>query len=354
MIPGFANIVGLFSKDLGIDLGTANTLVCVQGQGIVFSEPSVVAVKKGTSEILMTQEGPAVGDRAKEMLGRTPGDYVVVRPMKNGVIADFEITEMMLRYFIERVHGRTWMSRPRVVVSVPSGITAVERRAVRHAAERAGARLVKLIPEPLAAAIGAGLPVIEPTASMIVDVGGGTTEVAVISLAGIVTSNSLRAAGDRMDEAIIAHLRRTYNLLVGEATAERVKIQIGSAAPLEEEMSMEVKGMDQVAGLPRKITVSSEEIREAIREPIEQIVGSVRETLESTPPELAADLVDRGMTLCGGGSLIRGMDKVLEEAIGLPVKRAEDPMTCVARGTVIYLDGMTRQWKRFFANDADL
>ncbi|MFH1021882.1 MAG: rod shape-determining protein [Planctomycetota bacterium] len=331
-------LVGMFSIDMGIDLGTATSLVCVRGQGIVLCEPSVVAVKKGTNKVLMAGSEPAVGNIAKEMLGKTPGNIVAIRPMKDGVIADFDITEAMLSYFIHKVHKRSWGVRPRVVIAIPSGITAVERRAVVNSAERAGAREVYLIEEPMAAAIGVGMPITEPIGNMIVDIGGGTAEVAVISLAGIVTSESIRVAGDEMDDAIVQYMKRTYNLMIGERTAERIKIEIGSAFPLEKELTMVVKGRDLIAGLPRQATINSEEIREALKEPVNAIVEAVKFTLERTPPELAADLVDRGIIMAGGSSLLRGMDKVISKETGLPVKVADDPITAVARGTGVVLE----------------
>ena len=324
-------MTGVFSIDMGVDLGTANTLVCIQGRGVVIAEPSVVAVRKGTNTVLL--DGEAVGQRAKEMLGKTPGNIIAVRPLKDGVIADFEVAEAMLRYFIQRVHKRKWGVRPRVVVAIPSGITAVERRAVINSAERAGARRVFLIDEPLAAGIGAGLPITDPTGCMIVDIGGGTTEVAVLSMAGIVTCQSIRVAGDELDEAIIHHLRKNYNLQIGELTAERIKLAAGSAAPLEEEFQIEVKGRDLVAGLPRKTLISTEEVREAMREPLGIIIDAIKSTLEKTDPELAGDIVERGITLAGGGALLGGLDQRIEKEIGLPVTIAEDPLTCVARGT---------------------
>ena len=328
---GFNNISGMFSNDMGIDLGTASTLVYVKGQGIVLCEPSVVAIEKGTNHVL------AVGEEAKRMLGRTPGSIVAIRPMKDGVIADFEITEAMLRYFINKVHNRRVLVRPRMVIAIPSGITEVEKRAVKDSAERAGAREVYLVEEPIAAAIGVGLPIQEPAGNMIIDVGGGTTEMAVVSLSDIVYSKSIRIGGDEMDDAIIQHLRKTYNLMIGERTAEEVKIKIGSAYPLEEEMTMEVRGRDLVAGLPKTVTISSEEVREALAEPIAAIVEAVRITLERTPPELSADLIERGMVLAGGGGLLRGLDKLLSEQTGLPVHIAEDPITAVALGTGMVL-----------------
>ncbi len=322
----FNGLLGLFSNDIGIDLGTANTLVYVKDQGIVLREPSVVAVRSGTSQVL------AVGDEAKRMLGRTPGNIVAVRPLKDGVIADFEMTESMLRHFITKVHNRKWV-RPRVVIAVPSGITEVEKRAVKESAAHAGAREVYLIEEPMAAAIGVGLPVQDAAGNMIIDIGGGTTEVALISLSGIVLSRSVRVAGDELDEAIAYYVKRAYNLMIGERTAEEIKIKIGSAYPVEKETSMEVKGRDLVAGLPKTLTITSQEVREALLEPISTIVESVRVTLERCPPELSADLVDRGLVLAGGGALLRGLDKLLQEETGLPVHVAEDPLSAVAEGT---------------------
>ena len=323
---------GMFSSDIGIDLGTANTLVYVKDQGIVLREPSVVAIQAGTNRVL------AVGDEAKKMLGRTPGSIVAIRPLKAGVIADFEITEAMLRYFMRKVHGRKWV-RPRVIVAVPSGITEVEKRAVKDSASHAGAREVYLIEEPMAAAIGVGLPVQEPAGNMIVDIGGGTTEVALISLAGIVFSRSVRVGGDEMDEAIVQYMKRVYNLMIGERTAEEIKIRIGSACLVEgeSETTMEVKGRDLVAGLPKTLSISSQEIREALHEPVTTIVDAVRQTLERCPPELAADLVDRGVVMAGGGSLLRGIDVLLSEQTGLPVHRADDPLSAVAEGTGVVL-----------------
>jgi rod shape-determining protein MreB len=322
----FNGLLGLFSNDIGIDLGTANTLVFVKDQGIVLREPSVVAVRSGTSQVL------AVGDEAKRMLGRTPGNIVAVRPLKDGVIADFEMTESMLRHFITKVNSRKWV-RPRVVIAVPSGITEVEKRAVKESAAHAGAREVYLIEEPMAAAIGVGLPVQDAAGNMIIDIGGGTTEVALISLSGIVFSRSVRVAGDELDEAIAGYMKRAYNLMIGERTAEEIKIKIGSAYPMEKEVAMEVKGRDLVAGLPKTLTITSQEVREALLEPISTIVESVRVTLERCPPELSADLVDRGLVLAGGGALLRGLDKLLQEETGLPVHIAEDPLSAVAEGT---------------------
>lgn len=325
-------VLGVFSNDIGIDLGTATTLVYVKGQGVVLCEPSVVAIDRNTNQVL------AVGEEAKRMLGRTPGNIVAIRPMKDGVIADFDITEAMLRYFIRKVHRRRPLVTPRVVIAVPSGITEVEKRAVKDSAERAGARSpVFLVEEPIAAAIGVGLPIHEPCGNMVVDIGGGTTEIAVISLAGIVFAKSIRIGGDECDEAIISHLKKTYNLMIGERTAEEVKIKIGSAYPLEEETTMEVRGRDILAGLPKTITVSSEEIREALSEAVSQILEAIRITLERTPPELSADLISRGLILAGGGALLRGLDKLISEETGLPVHIADDPLTAVALGTGRYL-----------------
>ncbi len=327
----FSWLLGYFSNDIGIDLGTANTLVYVKDRGIVLREPSVVAIQQGSNRVL------AVGEEAKRMLGRTPGNIVAIRPMKAGVIADFEVTEAMLRYFIRKAHNRKWVVRPRIIISVPSGITEVEKRAVKDSATHAGAREVYLIEEPMAAAIGVGLPVQEPAGNMIVDMGGGTTEVAIISLAGIVLSRSVRVGGDEMDEAIVQYLKRVYNLMIGERTAEEIKITIGSAYPLGEEMSTEVKGRDLVAGLPKTLTITSEEIREALQEPVSAIVEAIRITLERCPPELSSDLVDRGIVLAGGTSQLRGMDKLIAEQTGLPVHVAEDPLSAVAEGTGVVL-----------------
>ncbi len=323
----FSKLLGFFSNDIGIDLGTANTLVYVKDHGIVLREPSVVAVQQGTRNVL------AVGEEAKRMLGRTPGNIVAIRPLKDGVIADFEVTEAMLRHFITKVHNRRRMVRPRVVIAVPSGITEVEKRAVKDSVTHAGAREVYLIEEPMAAAIGVGLPVQDAGGNMIVDIGGGTIEVALISLAGIVFSRSVRVAGDELDEAIIEYMKRAYNLLIGESSAEMIKIKIGSAFKQEKESTMEVKGRDLVAGLPKTITISSQEIREALNEPVTTIVNTVRITLERCPPELSADLVDRGIVLAGGGALLRGLDKRLQEETGLPVHVAEDPLCAVVEGT---------------------
>ncbi len=335
-------ISGWFSMDMGIDLGTCNTLVCVRDEGIVLNEPSVVAVRRGTTRVL--GNGEAVGLVAREMIGKTPGSITAVRPLRDGVISDFEVTEQMLGGFIRKVHNKRKLVRPRVVIAVPSGITAVERRAVIDSAERAGARKVYLVDEPMAAGIGAGLPITDPTASMIVDIGGGTTEVAIMSLADVESCESIRVGGNNMDEAIIGHLKRAYNLLVGYTSAERVKIEVGSAAPLNEEMTMEVAGRDTISGLPRKILVTSEEIRAALHDPVGTIVDAVTSTLEKAQPELSADLINNGIHICGGGSLLRGMDTVLANATGLEVYRVEDPMSCVARGTSVYLENL-ELWK---------
>jgi rod shape-determining protein MreB len=328
--------LGRFSVDMGIDLGTANTLVSVRGRGIILNEPSVVAVKKDTGEVLLG--GMAVGNAAKAMLGKTPGNVEAIRPLRNGVIADFDVTEKMLRYFITKVHeGRQWV-KPQVVIAVPVGITAVERRAVIHSAERAGARRVYLIEEPMAAGIGCDLPVTEARGSLIVDIGGGTTEVAVLSLAGSVVSTSLRVAGDEMDEAIVAHMRRQHNLLIGEQTAERIKLTIGSAWPMEQELSMEVKGRDSITGLPRRTTVTSIEIRESLSAPVRLICEAIRGILEEAPPEISADLCDSGVTVVGGGALLYGMASSISEFLGIPARVADDPLTAVARGTGVFLD----------------
>jgi rod shape-determining protein MreB len=323
----FSRLFGFASRDIGIDLGTANTLVYVKDHGIVLREPSVVAVKSGTNEVV------AVGDDAKRMLGRTPGGITAIRPLRDGVIADFRVTEAMLRHFIRKVHNRRGMVRPRVDIAVPSGITEVEKRAVKESAEQAGAREVYLMEEPMAAAIGVGLPVQEAAGNMIVDIGGGTTEVAIISLSGIVYSRSVRVAGDELDDAIINYMKRAYNLMIGERTAEEIKLRIGSAFPLGKESTMEVKGRDMVAGLPKTITITSQEVREAMLEPLNTIIDAVRTTLERCPPVLSADLVDRGIMLAGGGALLRGLDKLLQEETALPVHVAEDPLSAVAEGT---------------------
>jgi rod shape-determining protein MreB and related proteins len=331
----FDYILGKFSNDLAIDLGTANTLVYVKGKGIVLNEPSVVAVHKdarGMKKVL------AVGLEAKSMLGRTPGNIVAIRPMRDGVIADFDITEAMLKHFILRVHNRKSLVRPRIIVSVPSGITQVERRAVRETVESAGAREIYLIEEPMAAAIGAGLPIAEPTSSMVVDIGGGTTEVAVISLAGIVYAKSVRVAGDKIDEEIVQYMKRKYSLLIGERTAEIIKTEIGCAYPLEEIKTIAVKGRDLISGIPKTIETNSEEIREAITEPVTLIVDAVKDALENAPPELAGDIVDRGIVLTGGGALLQNIDVLIREETGLPITIADDPLSAVARGAGMALD----------------
>ncbi len=325
--------LSLFSNDLAIDLGTATTLVYIKGRGIVLCEPSVVALERGTSRVL------AVGDEAKRMIGRTPGNISAIRPMKDGVIADFEVTEAMLRYFIKKCQPRK-LNKPLVVVAIPSGITEVEKRAVRDSALRAGAREVFLVEEPKAAAIGVGLPIHEPGGNMIIDIGGGTTEMAVISLDGVVIARSIRIAGDELDHAVIEHLRKVYNLMIGERTAEEIKIRIGSAYPLDEELTMEVRGRDLVTGLPKTVTITSEEVREALSEPVHAIVEAARQTLEKTPPELSADLIDRGIVLAGGSSLLRGLDKLIAEETGLPVHIAENPVTAVALGVGKGLDNI--------------
>lgn len=324
---GISNILGAFSNDIGIDLGTATTLVYLRGEGIVLCEPSVVAIYKHGGEVL------AVGEEAKRMLGKTPGSIVAIRPMKDGVIADFDVTEEMMRYFIKKVHPRRISIRPRIVIAVPSGITEVEKRAVKDSALRAGAREVIPVEEPIAAAIGVGLPIAEPQGSMIIDIGGGTTEIAVISLGGIVYARSIRVGGDEMDGAIIEHMKKNYNLMIGERTAEEIKIKVGSAWQLEEELTIEVRGRDLITGLPKFIRVNSEEIREALQGPMREIVEATKVTLERTPPELAADLIERGIVLCGGGSLLKGMDKLISEETGLACFVADDPLTAVALGT---------------------
>jgi len=332
----FNSIWGMFSNDLAIDLGTANTLVFMKGKGIVVSEPSVVAVKTGAAG---QRKVLAVGTDAKEMLGRTPGSIVAIRPMKDGVIADFDHTEEMLRYFIRKVHNRKNLVRPRIVICVPSGITQVEKRAVRESAESAGAREVYLIEEPMAAAIGAGLPITEASGNMIVDIGGGTTEVAVISLAGVVYAQSVRVGGDKLDEAIVQYMKRKYNMLIGERTAEAVKIGIGNVYVTDETpIVMDIKGRDLVSGIPKTMEVNSDEIREAMSEPINTIVEAVRISLERTPPELAADIVDKGIVLAGGGAYLKNMDILLQKETGLPVVVAEDPLSCVVLGSGAILD----------------
>ncbi|WP_428897073.1 rod shape-determining protein MreB [Parelusimicrobium proximum] len=333
---------GLFSTDMGMDLGTANCLIYIKDKGIVLREPSVVAVDRETGEV------KAVGTKAKQMLGRTPANIVAVRPMRNGVIADFEVTQEMIRYFIRKIHSRKSLLSPRIIIGIPSDITGVERRAVEDAARQAGAREVHLIEEPMASAMGADLPISEPHASMIVDIGGGTTEVAVISLGGMVVAKSIDVAGDEMTDCIIQYFRRKYNLVIGETTAEDVKINIGSVYPLQEEKTMEVKGRDQTQGLPRTLTVTSEEIRQALMEPVRLIVDVVKSTLEETPPELAADLVDRGLVVAGGGSLLRGITDLIKKETDIPVHRAADPLSCVALGTGRFLEQLTEKGSGLF------
>ncbi|NOZ79422.1 MAG: rod shape-determining protein [Acidobacteria bacterium] len=325
------SLLGLLSSDLAIDLGTATTLVFIRGRGIVVAEPSMVARNRVTNRV------EAVGSKAKEMLGKTPGNIEAIRPMKDGVIADFEVTERMLDFFIKKAHGRSFLVRPRIIISVPSEITQVEKRAVKDTALKAGASEVYLIDQAMAAAIGAGLPITEPSGNMIVDIGGGTTDVAVISLAGVVYSRSVRIAGNEMDEAVIQYIKKKYNLLIGERTAEQIKIEIGSAYPLDEPLSMDIKGRDLVEGVPKNLTVTDEEIREALAETISTIVDTVRNALERTPPELSADIIDKGIILAGGGSLLKNLDKRIREETGLPVAHAEDPGSAVVRGTGMML-----------------
>ena len=327
---------GRFSRDMGIDLGTANTLVHVQGRGILLREPSVVAVNRQTNTVI------EVGEEAKRMLGRTPNSIVAIRPLKDGVIADFDQTERMLRYFIEKVHRRKGFVHPVVVVGIPSGITEVERRAVIEATKKAGAKEAYLIEEPMAAAIGAGLPVSEPIGSMIVDIGGGTSEVAVISLGAMAAARSIRIAGDEIDEAIVTYVRQQFNLFIGDRTAEECKITIGSAAPLEQELTMQVRGRDLLTGLPRSTIITSQQVREAIADPINAIVETVKETLEDTPPELSADIMDGGIVLAGGGALLRGLDRLISRETGMPVHIAPDPLSCVVLGTGKCLDEASR------------
>ncbi len=328
----FDTVLSWISSDLAIDLGTANTLVYVKGKGIVLNEPSVVAIQTDTGKVLK------VGKEAKIMVGRTPGNIVAIRPMKDGVIADFQYTEAMLRYFIQKVHNRKGLIRPRIIISVPSGVTQVERRAVRDSAQSAGAREVYLIEEPMAAAIGAGLPITEANGNMVIDIGGGTTDIAIISLSGIVYSKSVRTGGNKMDEAIIQAIKKKYNLLVGERTAEEIKIEIGSAYPMDDNRHMEVKGRDLVSGIPKTIVISEEEIRDALDEPISQIVEGVKVALENTPPELSADIVDKGIVMAGGGALLRGLDILLREETSLPITIADDPLSTIVLGTGLALN----------------
>ncbi len=326
----------LISNDIGIDLGTANTLVFVRGLGIKLEEPSVVAIEVATKKVL------AVGAEAKEMLGRTPGEIMSIRPLKDGVIADFEITEKLLSNFIRRVVRHRYLMKPRIVISVPSGITEVEKRAVRDSAENAGAREVFLIQEPMAAAVGVGLPVHQPSGIMVIDIGGGTSEIAVIALNGIVNNISIRIGGDEMDEAIMLYLKKNYNLLIGERTAEEIKMKIGSAFSLDEEESMEIKGRDLVAGIPKTMKISSVQVREALSEPVDAIIEAVRQALEETPPELAADILDKGIVVTGGGALLKGMDRRLREETNLPIIVADEPLRCVVKGTGKVLEDMNR------------
>ncbi len=328
----FDSIMGLFSSDLAVDLGTANTLVYVRNKGIMLQEPSVVAIKRGTNHVL------AVGEEAKRMLGRTPGHIEAIRPLRDGVITNFEVTEQMLRYFIRKVHNRRSMVRPRIIICVPSGITQVEKRAVRDSAHLAGGREVYLVEQPMAAAVGANMPIQEPAGNMVVDIGGGTTEIAVISLSGMVFDLSVRVGGDEMDNAIISHVKRRYNLLIGERTAEDVKVTIGSASPLAEPKTRDIKGRDLVAGIPKIITVSDGEIRECLSDTVNVIVEAVKTTLEQTPPELSADIVDRGIVLAGGGAMLEGLDVLLREETKLPVFYADNPQLCVALGSGKMLD----------------
>lgn len=328
--------MSMFSKDIGIDLGTANTLVYMRGKGIIIREPSVVAVDTRTDKVR------CVGQEAKDVIGRTPGSIIAVRPLKDGVIADFDITTSMLQEFIRKAMVGTFFSKARVIICIPSGVTAVERRAVKEAAENAGAKRVSIIEEPMAAAIGAGLPVAEPTGSMIVDIGGGTSEVAVISLGGIVTSRSVRVAGDEFDLAIINFIKKKYNLLIGERTAENIKIGIGSAYPTDSDTTMDIKGRNLLNGLPENITITSAEIREALTEPLSHIIEAIKVTLEKTPPELAADIIDQGITLAGGGALLRGLDRLINKETGMPVYIAENPLDCVAAGTGIVLENIDK------------
>ena len=331
--------MGLFSlsRDMGIDLGTANTLIYVKGKGIILREPSVVAIKNDSKKQVL-----AVGVEAKNMIGRTPGNITAIRPLKDGVIADFDVTQSMMKYFIRKVFSRGSFVRPRIVVCYPSGVTQVERNAIEEATYQAGAKNVYLLAEPMAAAIGAGLPVSEPTGSMVVDIGGGTTDVAIISLGGIVTSKSLRIAGDELDQSIVSYIKREYSLMIGERTAEQVKIEIGSAFPLDPEMSMQIRGRDLVSGLPKTLTITSVEIREALREPINSIIDAIKSTLEKTPPELSADIMDRGIMLTGGGALLNGLDDLINKETDMPVHIADNPLDCVAIGAGKALDNIDK------------
>ena len=339
---GLGGMFEAFSTDIGIDLGTCNTLVHVKGKGIVLSEPSVVAVERGTKRVV------AVGTEAKKMLWKTPGDIIAIRPMRDGVIADFETTEKMIRFFIARVLPRKWLVKPRMVIGVPTCITEVEKRAVRESAEQAGAREVYLIEESMAAALGANIPILEPAGHMIADVGGGTTEISVISLGGLVVSNAIRVGGDEFDEAIIKHVRNIHNLIIGEATAENVKITIGNASPEKKIEKMEIKGTDAITGLPRRLEMDSVEVREALKEPIYQVIEEVKKTLGETPPELAADIVERGIVMTGGGALLKGFPKLIAKETGVPVILAENPLLCVALGAGKFLEGLKDVGKRYY------
>ena len=334
----------MFGKDMGIDLGTANTLVFVKGKGIVVNEPSVVAIKEKTNQVL------AVGDEAKQMIGRTPGNIVAIRPLKDGVIADFNTTEAMLRYFIGKAHKKSFIGpKPRVIVCVPSGVTSVERRAVEEATQKAGDKKSLIMEEPMAAAIGARLRVEEPTGNMVVDIGGGTTDVAVISLGGIVASRSLRVAGDEFDQYIVSYIKKEYNLMIGERTAEQIKISIGAAYSIGEESTMEIRGRDLVSGLPKTLTITSKEVTEAIKEPVNAIIDAIKYTLEKTPPELSADIMESGIMLTGGGALLTGLDTLISIETGMPVNIAEDPLDCVAKGTGYALEDIEK-WAAIFAD----
>ncbi|MBD3169955.1 MAG: MreB/Mrl family cell shape determining protein [candidate division Zixibacteria bacterium] len=341
------SLFNLVSNDIGIDLGTANTLVFVRGAGIVLNEPSVVAVETNSKKVL------AIGKKAKDMIGRTPGEMQAIRPLKDGVIADFEVTEKMLADFIKRVVRHRFLMKPRIIICVPSGITEVEKRAVRDSAENAGAREVYLIQEPMAAAIGVGLPVDEPSGCMIIDIGGGTSEIAVIALNGIVNNTSIRIAGDEMDEAIVAYLKKNFNLLIGDRTAEQIKMKIGSAYPMEDEETLDIKGRDLVAGVPRTMSISSVQVREALTEPIDSIVEAVRQALEKTPPELASDILERGIIMTGGGALLNGLDRRLRQETDLSVFTAEDPLTCVVRGCGKVLEDISKYRKVLIKSERD-
>lgn len=341
----------MFSKDLGIDLGTCNTVVYVKGQGIVLSEPTVVAIKKSSGRVALN--GQAVGLVAKEMIGRTQDKLQTIRPLKDGVVTDFDVTGSMISYFIKKAHGFQFGIMPRVVIAVPSGITKVEKRAVVNAAEHAGARRVFIVEEPLAAAIGARLPILDNVGSMICDIGGGTTEIAIIACGNIQVCKSLKIGGDEMDESIVSFIKERHNLMIGDQTAERIKLKIGSASPLEPELSMIVRGRDLSSGMPREINLLSQEVREALSTPVSMVIGAIREVLDKAQPEIAADLVEKGLVICGGGSLIRGLDKAINEAIKIPVARAEDPLTCVARGTGVVIENLDK-FKVTLESDEDV